>query len=254
MVGCFALIRHACLRWVVCKPAGVENGNPKARHRRSRCSRYFSPESTSRVATVAPGPSCRPSRIAASTLAPDEVPANSPSSLRQAPRHGLGLVGRDRDDLVDQVRRPHRRRGSRCRCLRSDARPVRRRRARRIPPARPRRCGSRIVALQHGGDALQRGHGADRLHEGIDLAAGLGPDLLAHRMIAGDAVAVVELVGPTGVGLGRDRLRGGDHGLDELLGDLAARRSGSACSSAPKARIWVSFSALKASEVTIFRR
>lgn len=41
--------------------------------------RYFRPESTSNVTTVCPGPSRLAIRIAATTLAPEEVPAKSAS-------------------------------------------------------------------------------------------------------------------------------------------------------------------------------
>src|SRR3954469_16235275 len=53
----------------------------QAARRKTGVVRYFRPESTRRVATQAVGPSAIPTRIAARTLAPDEVPANSPSSL-----------------------------------------------------------------------------------------------------------------------------------------------------------------------------
>ena len=41
--------------------------------------KYFRPESQSNVATVLPGPSCLAFRIAATTLAPEEVPTKSAS-------------------------------------------------------------------------------------------------------------------------------------------------------------------------------
>ena len=34
------------------------------------------------------------------------------------------------------------------------------------------------------------------MDEGVDLAVGLFPDLLAQREVAGDAVVIVELIGP----------------------------------------------------------
>src|SRR6478672_2901236 len=70
--------------------------------------------------------------------------------------------------------------------------------------------------------AAQRRRGADRLHERVDPAAGLRPDLLAEGVVARDAVGVGELVGPVRPGLAADLPGGGDHGLDEALGDQAA--------------------------------
>lgn len=61
---------------------------PTARNR--SVLRYLSPESHISVTTVAPGPSRRPTAIAASTFAPDDVPAKSPSS--RASRRAIALA------------------------------------------------------------------------------------------------------------------------------------------------------------------
>ena len=62
----------------------------------------------------------------------------------------------------------------------------------------------------------------DAVNEGVDLALRLAPDLLAQRVVAGDAVLVVELVGPVGVRLPAQLAGGLDHVQDQLLGGEAA--------------------------------
>ena len=92
------------------------------------------------------------------------------------------------------------------------------------------------------------------VHEGIDLLSALVPDLLAQRMVAGDAVAVVELIGPERVG--RQQLNPRATSIMSLMSFFVVRPPslGTIVSSAPSARIWSSFSRAKASDVTIFRR
>ena len=63
---------------------------------------------------------------------------------------------------------------------------------------------SLALGLEAVGDAAQRAARADRGHEAVDLAVGIGPDLLGRGLDVGAAVGgVVPLVGPDGaVGLG----------------------------------------------------
>jgi len=60
------------------------------------------------------------------------------------------------------------------------------------------------------------------VNEGIDLSFGLTPDLLAQRVIARDAVPVLELVGPVGVRLLAQPAGGLDHVQDQSLGGAAS--------------------------------
>jgi hypothetical protein len=70
---------------------------------------------------------------------------------------------------------------------------------------------TRIVSLEHGGDPKQRSRRTHAVNEGVDLAVRLTPDLLAQRVVARDAVTVVELVGPVSVRLLAERI-----GADDL--------------------------------------
>jgi hypothetical protein len=91
------------------------------------------------------------------------------------------------------------------------------------------------------------------VHEGVDRTLRLPPDLLAERVVAGDAVVVVELVRPE-----RVRLT-----LIARAASIMSRMSffvvrppslGTSVSSAPSAAMWSSFSRLNASELTIRMR
>jgi hypothetical protein len=62
----------------------------------------------------------------------------------------------------------------------------------------------RLSATQGLGDAAHARGGAGALHEGVDAAAGLRPDLVRERMIGAQLIGVVELVGPEGAGLPGD--------------------------------------------------
>ena len=72
------------------------------------------------------------------------------------------------------------------------------------------------------GGAVQGVGGAHRLDKGGYATAGLAPDLLTERMVAGLPVSIVELVGPVAARFGRQASRGLDHLLDQLLSDLSA--------------------------------
>ena len=76
-----------------------------------------------------------------------------------------------------------------------------------------------MVAAQDLSDAMDRVGRPDRLHEGVDLPAGLLPDLLAHRLVPAHGVFVVELVGPPMPWSAADRVGRVDHSFDELFGD-----------------------------------
>ncbi len=78
-----------------------------------------------------------------------------------------------------------------------------------------------LVPLQHGGDPARRSRGAHAVHEGVDSSPGLAPDLFAQRVIARDAVLVVELVGPVGAGLAAQLTGGLDHVQDQFPGGAA---------------------------------
>ena len=69
----------------------------------------------------------------------------------------------------------------------------------------------RLAAAQGLGNAAHAGGGSRALHERIDPAARLGPDLLRHRVIGGELIGVVELVGPEGARSLGDLARGFDH-------------------------------------------
>jgi hypothetical protein len=69
----------------------------------------------------------------------------------------------------------------------------------------------RLPAAQGLGDAAHAGRRPGALHEGVDAAAGLRPDLVGHRMIGAQLIGVVELVGPEGAGPPGDLSRRRDH-------------------------------------------
>lgn len=71
-------------------------------------SRYFKPESTAIVTTVAPAPSRSATRSAATTFAPVEAPAKIASS-RQPPRHLVSIGRWDRLEPIGVGRIPERR-------------------------------------------------------------------------------------------------------------------------------------------------
>ena len=152
---------------------------------------------------VWPGPSSRASRIAPAMLMPVEPPTQSPSSWIRSKTIGSASssgIWKEKSGVNPSrlaVMRP---------CpmpsvieLPSDFRfaagvEAVERRAQRIGE---RDLDVLALGLQPEGDAGQRAAGADRRDETVDLAAGLGPDLL--RRGADMAVAVgdiVELVGP----------------------------------------------------------
>jgi hypothetical protein len=60
------------------------------------------------------------------------------------------------------------------------------------------------------------------VNEGVDLSVRLAPDLLAQRVVARDAVVIVELIGPVGVRLLAQLASGLDHVQDQLLGGEAS--------------------------------
>src|SRR6185503_2315189 len=68
----------------------------------------------------------------------------------------------------------------------------------------------------------QRRARAHALHERRHLALRLDPDLLAERVVARDAVVVLELVGPVRARLAREHARALDHVENELLRRLTA--------------------------------
>ena len=205
------------------------------------------------VTIVAPGRAVRRAAAPRSTLAPVEVPANRPSSRASRMRHGGGILGRDALDPVGDLRAATAARRSRRRCRRSCARPV------RPPESTADSAGSTatmrdrpVMPAQAFGDAAQRRGGADALHEGVDPAVRLRPDLLGHRVIGGELVACCSA--------GRSRSRRSlraitprrlDHVARQFLGHAAAlarhelklARPGSACGRA--------FRCAKASEVTM---
>ncbi|HTT65045.1 MAG TPA: hypothetical protein VMG35_24510 [Bryobacteraceae bacterium] len=81
---------------------------------------------------------------------------------------------------------------------------------------------TRFVPLQHRGDPAQRGRRPDAVHESVDFALRLTPDLLSERVVALDAVVIVELVGPVSVRLFAQLTGGLDHVLDQFSGGEAS--------------------------------
>src|SRR4029077_13372685 len=111
-------------------------------------------------------------------------------------RHGLGVLRRDGNDLVYCIGLPQR-------WDKTDADP--------LDLVRSARSSGQDRRLRrfHGGDmqvglvlaqatcgAEDRVPGTDRVDKGIDSAAGLSPDLLAHGEVAVNGVAVAQLITP----------------------------------------------------------
>ncbi len=78
------------------------------------------------------------------------------------------------------------------------------------------------MTLQHGRHAARRCPGADRLNECVHRPVRLSPNLLAERIVAGDAVHIAELVRHEGFGFAAQLICGGDHVEDQLLRSQAA--------------------------------
>ena len=163
--------------------------------------RYFSPESAISVTTLAPGPSRSATRMRGDDVGARRRPGEERLLPREAPRHLLRVVGRDRQDLVDQRRLPERR---------DEADPdafdlVRP----RLPPESTGDSAGSTTTIRTLG--LWRFSTVATPREDAAVPAQwtkastspsrLAPDLLAQRVIARDAVLVVELVRPEGVGL-----------------------------------------------------
>jgi hypothetical protein len=179
--------------------------------------RYLSPESAATVTTAFPGPRRRPTWIAASTLAPVEVPREDLLLPGEPPGHALRLVGRHRQGGAHQRGLPKRRNVADPDAL-DLVRP-------RLTPRQHRRFGGfhrddldlGCVPLQDGGHAADGGGRPHTVHERRQSPAGLAPDLLPERVIAGDGVVIVQLVRPVGVGLTAQGPRRLDHVEDQLL-------------------------------------
>ena len=60
------------------------------------------------------------------------------------------------------------------------------------------------------------------MNESVYLSVCLAPDLLTQRVVASDAVMVVELIGPVGVGLLAQPTGGLDHVEDQFPGGEAS--------------------------------
>src|ERR1044071_2308989 len=58
-----------------------------------------------------------------------------------------------------------------------------------------------VVTEQDPRHAVERMGSADRLHECVDAAGGLAPELFSHRLVARSGVCIAELVEPPVTGL-----------------------------------------------------
>ncbi len=141
---------------------------------------------------------------------------------RDAPRHLLRVVRPDRHDLVHESRVPE---------WRSEANPDSLDLVRTCRTSQQYRGfrgfdgddpDTRFISLQSGGDSARGSRRADAMDEGVDLSLRLDPDLLAQRVVARDAVLVMELVRPVGVRLPAQLTGGLDHVQDQFPGGRAS--------------------------------
>ena len=108
---------------------------------------------------------------------------------------------------------------------------------------------AREPGAQRSADAEEAAGGADIGDPGVRAPVELREDLLAHGVVAGGHVVIVELVGEEAADVLGDRECALAHRRDELRRDPSGL--GSTSSAAPNARIVASFSSANASELTI---
>ena len=77
-----------------------------------------------------------------------------------------------------------------------------------------------FVSPQRLRNPVDRMRRADRMHERVDMAAGLLPDFVAERCVAGDRIVIVQLIAPPVRRPLADLAGCPDHLLDQRFGDL----------------------------------
>ncbi len=80
----------------------------------------------------------------------------------------------------------------------------------------------RLAAAQNLGNTANASGGSGALHESVDPAIRLPPNLLGHCMVSGELAGVVELIGPKGAALRGDAAGRFDHSARQRLVHSAA--------------------------------